>query len=76
MLHTPLPVKMCNTMDRLDVLEPGLGNCRRDHRLEGAYTGNDHAARDQGMSCPSAIAYVDLSPLYSSLILPLTDFRL
>lgn len=42
--YTPLRVVMCNKIDRLDILEPGLGNCRRDHRLTGAYTGNDHAA--------------------------------
>lgn len=49
--HTPLPVMMCNKIDRLDILEPGFGSCRRDHRLIGAYTGNDHAARNRMTSC-------------------------
>lgn len=48
MKHTPLPMMMCNMTDRLGSLEPRLETCRRDHRLEGAYTGNDHAARIRG----------------------------
>ena len=71
--HTPLPVMMCN---KIDILEPGLRSCRRDHRLIGAYTGKDHAAGNRMTSCQSATAYVDRSPFYSSSLSWLKDFEL